>query len=332
MPAFKTAYLIHGDDHGRIAERRASLRELAQRTSGAQGLELYEGERSTPDNVAGALNAMTFALGRRFLIVDGVERWKDREMDALERALASIDPDTTVTFFAREDGRAKAPPRLHAALKRAGGVIHAEQAVKPQQLPGWAATQAHGLGLELTPEAARALVAHVGERQQRLLRELEKLALEFTPYPRDPGAEPAHIDVEMIEEITAASAQRKAWAFADVLLSGDAGVAARTLLAMRAQGERLSGLIFWLGLRVKQAHQAARQLEAGASAAQIRSGLRMPPAAADRLIADARRMGAQRLQRAVELVADLELASRGGSRKSASEDTEALLVIREIAA
>ena len=27
MPTWKPAYLIHGDDHGRIAERRASLRE-----------------------------------------------------------------------------------------------------------------------------------------------------------------------------------------------------------------------------------------------------------------------------------------------------------------
>ena len=33
------------------------------------------------------------------------------------------------------------------------------------------------LGLELDPDAARALVGHVGDRQQRLLRELEKLAL-----------------------------------------------------------------------------------------------------------------------------------------------------------
>ena len=30
MPTFKAAYLIHGDDHGRIAERRARLRGLAE--------------------------------------------------------------------------------------------------------------------------------------------------------------------------------------------------------------------------------------------------------------------------------------------------------------
>ncbi len=77
MPAFKSAYLIHGDDHGRIAERRATLRGLAESISGAEGVELLEGENSTPDAAAAALSAMTLALSRRFIVVDGAERWKE---------------------------------------------------------------------------------------------------------------------------------------------------------------------------------------------------------------------------------------------------------------
>jgi DNA polymerase-3 subunit delta len=323
-PAFKTAYLIHGDDHGRIAERRARLRELAERQGGAQGVEVFEGDQATPDSIAAALNAMTFAIGRRFIIVDGAERWKDKEMDALEGALAAITPDTTVTFFAREDGRLKAPKRLHDAVKKIGGDIAAEQSVKPWELPKWAVAQARQLGLDLTPEAARMLVAHVGERQQRLLRELEKLALEL-----DAGTT---IDADMVLELTAASAERKAWALADALLSGNAATATRTLLQMRAQGERLPGLVYWMSSRVRQAHQVARDLDRGVSQAQVKSGLRMPPSAADRLIADAKRIGAERLERAICLIADLELASRGGSSGGASEDTEALLTICAVTA
>jgi DNA polymerase-3 subunit delta len=324
MPAFKTAYLIHGDDHGRISERRARLREIAEQSSGANGLELFEGDQATPDNVAAALNAMTFAIGRRFIIVEGTERWKDKEMDALEAALAAIAPDTTVTFFAREDGRLKAPKRLQDAVKKAGGDISAEQSVKPWELPKWAVAQAKQLGLDLSPEAARMLVAHVGERQQRLLRELEKLALDL-----DPGV---HIDADMVLELTAASAERKAWALADALLSGNAAMATRTLLQMRAQGERLPGLIYWMSSRVRQAHQIASDLDRGVSQAQVKSGLRMPPSAADKLIGDAKRIGAERLAQAVCLIADLELASRGGGNGGAHEDTRALITISEIAA
>ena len=82
MAAWKPAYLIHGDAHGRIAERRARLRTMAEAESGVEGVEVFEGEAATPEAIGAALNAMTFAVGRRFLIVDGVERWKDAEVEA----------------------------------------------------------------------------------------------------------------------------------------------------------------------------------------------------------------------------------------------------------
>src|SRR3954470_23701665 len=121
VPAFKSAYLIHGDDHGRIAERRARLRALAERDGGANGAEIFEGEDATPEAVAAALSAMTFATGRRVLIVDGVERWKDKEETAhLAPILASMPPEPTVAFFAREEGRTKAPAKLAEAVAAAG--------------------------------------------------------------------------------------------------------------------------------------------------------------------------------------------------------------------
>jgi DNA polymerase-3 subunit delta len=323
MAAFKPAYLIHGDDHGRIAERRARLRELGEAESGAQGLELLEGEKAIPDTVAASLNAMTFAIGRRFIIVDGVERWKDKELEQLEAALKAIPADTTVAFFAREDGRVRAPARLHDAVRNAGGDISAEESVKPWHLPKWVIARARELGLQLEPDAARALVSHVGERQQRLLRELEKLALAAGPGGR--------IDTTEIEAQASPSAERRAWSLADALVGGDPQAASRIYLALRSQGERLPGLIYWMAQRVRAAHDAAQALEAGEPIAQVKRTLRMPPRAADRLIADARRSGAQRLRGAIEQIADLELASRGGAAGGASEDTAALAAIQRIA-
>ena len=54
---------------------------------------------------------MTFAMGRRFVIADGVERWKEADVDAgRARRSRRADPETlTVAFFAREEGRYKAP-------------------------------------------------------------------------------------------------------------------------------------------------------------------------------------------------------------------------------
>jgi DNA polymerase-3 subunit delta len=325
MAAFKPAYLIHGDDHGRIAERRARLRALAEQQSGANGMELLEGEQSTPATVANALNAMTFAIGRRFIIVDGVERWKEKDLDELEAALKALGPDTTVAFFAREESRAQAPKRLHDAVKQAGGDISAEQSIKSWELPKWVSARAKELGLTLESGAPGALVRHVGERQQRLLRELEKLALQFGPGTTLEGSQ--------IEELAAPSAERKAWSLADALLAGDAAAATRVYLALRAQGERVPGLLYWMAQRLRQAHEIAVALEAGEPPAQIRRRLRMPTKAAEQLINDARRAGADRLRDAIVELADPELASRGGgARRGAGEDTAALRAIQKIAA
>jgi DNA polymerase-3 subunit delta len=328
-PAFKPAYLIHGDDHGRISERRARLRSIAEQGSGASGMELFEGDAAAPDNVAAALNAMTFAIGRRFLIVEGTERWKDKELDALVTALKHPPADTTVTFFAREDGRFKAPKRLHDAVKKAGGDISVEETVKPWELPKWVTARGREIGLDLTADAARALVAHVGDRQQRLLRELEKIELDL----RAPGSDakaPISVDADAVADITAPSSERKVWTLADQLLTGDGPRAAQVFMELRGQGQRLGSMMFSLSSRLRDAHRVAAALERGASPAEAKRGLRMPPRAQDQLLADARRMGADRLRLAVELVADLEAASHGGGDGGASEDTRALVAIRRI--
>jgi DNA polymerase III delta subunit len=138
------------------------------------------------------------------------------------------------------------------------------------------------------------------------------------------------VNTEAVEELGAPSAERRAWALADALVEGRSDAAVHTYLSLRAQGERLPGLIYWMAQRVRAALEIAVALDAGEAPAQIKRRLRMPARAADRLIADAGRAGAQHLRDALVRIADLELASRGGSAAAASEDTLALAAIAEL--
>ena len=321
MASFKPAYLIHGDDHGRIAERRARLRALAEADSGAAGLELLEGDAATPQAAAGALAAMTLGLGRRFVVVDGAERWKDSDLDELETALGGLDQNTTAAFFAREDARAKAPARLHAAVRAAGGDVSAESSVKPWELPKWVAAQARQRGLELEPGAARALVAQVGDRQQRLLRELEKLSLALGPG--------ASVGSEEVDALAASSAQRRAYSLADALVARDGPAAVRLYLELRSQAVRLPSLLYAMTRRVREALDVVARLEAGEPAAQVKRRLRMPAKAAERFVEHARGADRDGLRRTLEQLADLELDSRGG--RAMHEDTAALRTLLRLA-
>ncbi|MBW3607930.1 MAG: DNA polymerase III subunit delta [Actinobacteria bacterium] len=323
MPEFKPAYLIHGDDHGRIGERRAALRALAERESGSNGVESFEGDHAAPDIVAGALAAMTFAIGRRFLIVDGVERWKDGEIAThLLPALAGIGPETTIAFFAREDGRAKVSPQLAKAVEKAGGVVAVERTLKAKELPKWLQGEAKRLGVTLDRDAAQALVGHVGERQQRLLRELEKLALEL-------GAG-ARIRADDVAAAAAHSAEHQVWGLVDTLVAGDDAAAMRAYLELAAQGESLARLVPLLARRVREVLSIAQRLEAGENAQQIKASMKGSPWTLDRRIAEARRSDVVRLSRTIEVLADLELASRGASELS--DPTEAIRALHRIAA
>jgi DNA polymerase-3 subunit delta len=321
VPELAPAYLIHGDDHGRISERRSGLRALAERQDGGGNVEVFEGDAGAPEQVAAALDAMTFANGRRVLIVEGVERWKEADLPPVLAALNALPPDTTVAFFGREEGRNKVPAKLLKAVEKAGGRVAREEVKKGKELQGWVVEQARGMDLRMDTAAARLLVARVGDRQQRLRRELEKLALEHGA-----GATIGEDEVEA----AAASAERQIWVLADALVARNAAAALQAYLDLRGQGERLTGLLFSMTRRVRDAAEVADRLAAGESAGQVTGSLRMPRWAAQQFVKDVQRSDVRHLRGALDRLADLELASRGG--EELDEDTAATRAILAIAA
>jgi DNA polymerase-3 subunit delta len=351
MPELKPAYLIHGDDHGAIAERRAGLRALAEgQEGGAGGVELLEGEAATPAAVARALATMTLSMGGmqtgagpagmgRVILVEGVERWRQADVEKhLTPAMREMPPDTTLALFAREDNRAKAPAAVHEAVRLAGGQVVGQTVVKRWELAGWVREQAARLGISLDARASKALLAQVGERQQRLLRELEKLALSGageSAAADQPGAAARRVSVEEIEGLAAHSTEWRAFSLADALIGGDGREATLIYLRLRQQGERLSGLTYTMAQRLREGLAVAVRMQAGEPAAELRRGLRMPVRAAERFVADVARTDPGRLRMALGVLAELELDARGGAMLRADrtgvaglqEDTLALRAI-----
>jgi DNA polymerase-3 subunit delta len=100
----------------------------------------------------------------------------------------------------------------------------------------------------------------------------------------------------------------------------------------------LAGLTYLMAQRVREALAVALRLQVGESMGDVRRGLRMPPRAAERFVADVARADPDRLRRALGVLADLELDSRGGAAISSSrspfaaleEDTIALHAIEVI--
>jgi len=129
---------------------------------------------------------------------------------------------------------------------------------------------------------------------------------------------------------SARSAERQVWGLVDAVVAGDGEAATRSYIALQSQGETVTRLVGLLARRVRDVLEIALRLEAGEAPAEIKSAMKTSPWAADRRIDEARRSDAERLGRAIEALADLELATHGATELS--DPTEAIRAIARIAA
>ena len=298
-------YLIAGTDGAKIDATRARLRARAERDGGVASLRVFEsGEgRGAPDHEAllGAIPAMSLTESRRYLLADGVERWRDRQLEAVAVALEDLPPDLSVVLIAR----AKAPAKLTKAVKAANGEIHEFEAPKARDMPRLLIADAERLGFRLDPAAARMLVDRMGANPQRLHNELERLALWA-------GGGRA-VDAADLEAMIADTSEAVVWALSDALLERDAAAALRIAERLISQGENVTGLIYGLASRLRKACAAAAMLEDGVPPKQVQSSLGMHPYAAKQLVGRLQNVEVGELQEATIALADLEVWCRGGA-------------------
>jgi DNA polymerase-3 subunit delta len=298
-------YLIAGTDEAKIDATRARLRARAESEGGAAALEVFEpGEgKGMPDHEAllAAIPAMSLMNSRRYLLADGVERWRDRQLDPVLAALAELPPDLTVVLIARD----KAAAKLTKAVKAAEGEIHEFEAPRARDLPRALVGEAQQRGFRLEPAAARMLVERMGANPLRLRNEVERLALW--------AGEGGEVSADDLAEMVSDTSEVAVWSLSDALLERDPAAALRIAERLIAQGENVTGLIYGLASRLRGACAAAAQLEEGVPPKQVESSLKMHPYAAKQLVSRLRDAKLADLRMATEVLADLELWCRGGA-------------------
>ena len=309
MPGLNSIYLISGEDDAKIDAWRSRLRRRAEEEGGPGALETFEAPETTPDRLAAELATLTFNTGTRYLLADSVQAWKAGDLEPLERAIADMSPDTVLVLIAR--GRVQA--RLAKTVQKAGGEVRAYEAPKPWEMPKWVEARAQEEGLKLDKEAAKALVSAVGTGQQRLAREVEKLAL---------AAHPAGtLSADEVEQLAPAESTRHVYDLADALVAGDSRAALAIAEQLLERDEHGSKLMYSITRRLREVHRAASLLEKGVPEQKVAAALGGPPWAAKKVIARGKTADRYALERALCVFADLEVELRGGTTTGLDEDT-----------
>ena len=318
MAELKPAYLIHGEDEVKLDAWRARIRERAAREQAT--IELMDAARDSGEAVAMALSSMTLSMGMRYVVVDGLERWKDKDVTPVAEVLASPPPDTVVVLLGtsrRESNRKpwSPPAKLIKAVEKAGGEVTEHAAPKASQLPRWIAERAQQLDLAVDREAAQALVERIGNDQRRLMRELEKIAC-YAP-------EGGRVSADVVDELTASDIEAQAYELADAVVMGDRGRALALAEDLQDRGTDIMHILYAILRRTHDIRRAWAVIETGGSTQAIQAAVGGPPWMAKRLASQARNADGERLERIVAALADLDFNIRGGGKV----DTETALTL-----
>lgn len=308
-------YLLTGSDRPKVAR---ALRRLRSRF-GDESIEQLSADAAAGADAVAACNALGLFAGGdggRLVIVDGVERWKKADVDAVAAYLADPVPGAVLALVAGEPPRSDA---LGTAVAGTGRVL-AYDAPKPRDLPAWVRAQFDGLGAAVDADAARALVEIVGDDLIALATEADKITIWA-------GGRPiARADVE---RLATPAREAAAWATTDAWGERDTGA---LVAAGEAELERREpfSIAVRLAAHVSLVRSVKLLAAEGVGAREIAKRVKVHEFRVRKALGHADRYSGEELDAAVVRLAALDAALKGASRLSgALELTRALADLTE---
>jgi len=310
----KPAYLLTGSDRPKIARALHRLRERI----GPDATEHLNARESSGEEAVAACNALGLFVGEgRLVIVEEVERWKAADAKEVAAYLASPAPATVLALVGEE---IKPDGHLGKAVAKAGEILAYD--VQKRRIHDWVAEQFKRVGAKADADACRALVEIVGEDLDALTTEIDKLA---TWAAGDP------ITAVDVERLASPVAETSIFTLTDAWGSRDvAAVLAATESILERSDRPRSGelvrLVAILASHVGKVRRCARLADEGIRPRDAAAQLKMHPYAAEKAFAQAANFSDEELAAAIVRLAELDAASKGGSRLPADLELERALV------
>jgi DNA polymerase-3 subunit delta len=309
--ALLPVYLLTGGDRPKI---RLALARLKARF-GPEATQVLSADAASGDEAVAELNALGLFAGEggRLVVVEGVERWKADDADAVAAYLSEPVSGAVLALVTADPLKGSALPGLVA---KAGKVLTYE-APRPRDLPAWVRARFEEIGTKADVEAARALVEIVGDDTSALAAEVDKVAAWA-------GAGP--VGRREVELLAVPAQEASAWAVTDAWGARDLP---RALAA--CQDDLEHGVEpFLVAVRVAAQVGLVRTAQAlaaeGLNARDIAKRLRKHEFRVRKALAHADNYSRDELDGAVVRLAELDAALKGASRLSGELELERALV------
>lgn len=296
---FGPVYLIHGSERFLI-ERATELLRRAAVGDGVAGFndDLFHGNANlSAQKVIGAARTLPMMASARFVLVRDVDAAPPAELDALAAYVAAPVESTCLVMTATKlDKRSK-------LFKAAAKVAYEAKPLKGAALRRFAGEEAQRRGHALTPRAADALVAAIGEDLAAIDDAVERLSLYV--------GEGNKIDVDDVEACVTRIATDSIWQLVDAVGARDTKKALHATGSLLADREPPLRILAMVARQLRIVARMREAVQSGMSDEEAALSAGAPPFKARELKDSARRFTARELNAAFTTLAIADLALKG---------------------
>jgi DNA polymerase-3 subunit delta len=310
----KPVYLLTGSDRPKIARALHRLRERI----GDDATERLDARETSGEDAVASCNSLGLFVGEgRLVIVEDVDRWKAADAKEVAAYLASPAPATVLALVGAE---IKADSALGKAVVKSGEILAYD--VQKRRIHDWVAEQFKRVGAKADAEACRGLVEIVGEDLDALTTEVDKLAT---------WAAGDTITLSDVEHLASPLAETSIFTLTDAWGRRDVAAVLTSVESLLERSDRprsgeLVRLVAMLTSHVGKVRRCARLADEGIRPRDAAAQLKMHPYAAEKAFAQAANFSPEELSDAIVRLAELDAASKGGSRLPADLELERALV------
>lgn len=300
-------FVFTGENHFALREAKTRWIQEFIKKHGEDNLIRLEGKSQTLRTLLDEVSMMPFLAERRLFAIDGFPKLDKEEVDVL---LEQIHPQVIVLFSdPKPDKRLGGTKQLLAKAE-----VKEFAPLKGPKLADWVVSVAKENGATMEAAARDLLIEFVGEDQEMLAREVEKLAIHA-------GSRPiARDDVELM---TIPTDEGVVWKMTDLLTAGRKKEAAAFVRKTLDRGGDAYGLWAILLSFVKNAAAVRLAVDSGVtSSSQIAEETGIHPFALRSLLPYAQKTKTSDVHAFVRWAAESDIALKTGQLRATDEAPE----------
>ena len=295
---FKQVYLLFGDETFLVSNYKKRLRE-AIAGDDTMNFNYFEGKNLDVKELISLADTMPFFSERRLILVDGSGFFKSAP-DELVEYLAQM-PDTTCMIFCESEVDKR--NRLYKKVKDVGYAAELNKQTA-DQLMNWAAGILAKDGKKITKPVMEYFLDRTGDDMENIRTELEKLIC-YT-MGRDV------ITKEDVEAIGTVHVTNRIFEMVSAIVAGNTRKAMDLYEDLLTLKEPPMRILFLIARQFNQLLQVKELAGKGNDKGAIASKLKVPPFAANKLMAQAKAFSREQILSYVELCVESEEAVKTG--------------------